>query len=291
VSALEVVATGPLTTIQDGGRPGLASLGVSRSGAADRRSHRLGNRLLSNPEDAAALEVTLGGLSLRAMEEVRLAVTGADVDVLVDHGSGPRPVGMNAPFVVHAGGSMTLGMARAGLRAYVAVRGGIAAESTLRSCSTDTLSGLGPNPLAAGMVVEIGPRPGELPEVDVAPVAAPAAGEVELHAIRGPRDTWVVDADDLVHATWQASDHSDRVGMRLSGRTPGLSHRDPDRQLPSEGMVRGAIQVPPSGQPVVFLADHPVTGGYPVVAVLIDEDVDRAAQIRPGQSVRLHWAR
>lgn len=91
--------------------------------------------------------------------------------------------------------------------------------------------------------------------------------------------------------TWEASDHSDRVGMRLSGIAPGLAHRDPDRQLPSEGMVRGAIQVPPSGQPVVFLADHPVTGGYPVVAVLVDEDVDRAAQIRPGQSVRLHWAR
>ena len=291
MSTLEVFATGPLTTIQDGGRPGLASLGVSRSGAADRRSRSLANRLLSNPEDAATLEVTLGGLSLRATDEVWLAVTGADVDVLVDHGSGPRPVGMNAPFVVHAGGSVTLGMARAGLRAYVAVRGGIAAESTLGSCSTDTLSGLGPEPLAAGMVVEIGPRPGELPDLDVAPVAAPTAGEVELRAIRGPRDTWVVDADDLVRAAWQASDHSDRVGMRLSGNAPGLGHRDPARQLPSEGMVRGAIQVPPSGQPVVFLADHPVTGGYPVVAVLIDEDVDRAAQIRPGQSVRLHWSR
>lgn len=291
MSALEVLATGPLTTVQDGGRPGLASLGVSRSGAADRRSHRLGNRLLSNPEDAATLEVTLGGLSLRATDEVWLAVTGADVDVLVDHGSGPRPVGMNAPFVVHAGGSVTLGMARAGLRAYVAVRGGIAAESTLGSCSTDTMSGLGPDPLAAGMVVEIGPRPGELPKLDVAPVAAPTAGEVELRAIRGPRDAWVLNADDLVRTTWQASHHSDRVGMRLSGTAPGLLHRDPDRQLPSEGLVRGAIQVPPSGQPVVFLADHPVTGGYPVVAVLIDDDVDRAAQIRPGQPVRLRWAR
>ena len=291
MSTLEVLATGPFTTIQDGGRPGLASLGVSRSGAADRRSHRLANRLLSNPEDAATLEVTLGGLSLRATGEVWLSVTGADVDVLVDNGSGPRPVGVNAPFVVHAGGSVSLGMAQAGLRAYVAVRGGIAAESTLGSRSTDTMSGLGPDPLAVGTVLEIGPRPGELPDVDVAPVAAPAAGDVELRAIRGPRDVWVLDADDLVRVAWQASDHSDRVGMRLNGTAPGLDHRDPDRQLPSEGMVRGAIQVPPSGQPVVFLADHPVTGGYPVVAVLIDEDVDRAAQIRPGQSVRLRWAR
>ena len=291
MSALEVSATGPLTTIQDGGRPGLASLGVSRSGAADRRSHRLANRLLSNPEDAATLEVTLGGLSLRATGEVWLAVTGADVDVLVDNGSGRRPVGVNAPFLVHSGGSVSLGMARAGLRAYVAVRGGIAATPTLGSCSTDTMSGLGPDSLVVGTVLEIGPRPGELPDLDVAPVAAPASGDVELRAIRGPRDGWVLDADDLVRVAWQASDHSDRVGMRLSGNAPGLNHRDPDRQLPSEGMVRGAIQVPPSGQPVVFLADHPVTGGYPVVAVLIDEDVDRAAQIRPGQSVRLRWAR
>ena len=291
MSGLEVLSTGPLATIQDGGRPGFASLGVSRSGAADRRSHGLANRLLSNPEDAATVEVTLGGLSLRAIGEVWLAVTGADVDVMVDSGSGPRPVGMNAPFVVPAGGSVSLGMARAGLRAYVAVRGGIAAQPTLGSRSTDTMSGLGPEPLTVGMVLEIGPRPGNLPDLDVAPVAAPTAGQVELRAIRGPRDAWVTDADDLVRMTWEASDHSDRVGMRLSGKAAGLAHRDPDRQLPSEGMVRGAIQVPPSGQPVVFLADHPVTGGYPVVAVLVDDDVDRAAQIRPGQSVRLHWAR
>jgi biotin-dependent carboxylase-like uncharacterized protein len=291
VSTLEVLATGPLTTIQDGGRPGLGALGVGRSGAADRRSHRLANRLLANTEDTAALEVTLGGLSVRATDEVWLAVTGADVDVLVDNGSGPRPVGMNAPFVVHQGGSLTLGMARAGLRAYVAVRGGIAVEPTLGSCSTDTLSGLGPDPLTVGQVVAVGPRPGELPDLDLAPVAAPAAGEVHLRAIRGPRDDWVVDANDLVHITWEASDRSDRVGMRLRGNAPDLAHREPHRQLPSEGMVRGSIQVPPSGEPVAFLADHPVTGGYPVIAVLLDNDVDRAAQIRPGQPVRLHWVR
>jgi biotin-dependent carboxylase-like uncharacterized protein len=291
VNAVEVLATGPLTTVQDGGRPGLAALGVGRSGAADRRSHGLGNRLLSNPEDAASLEVTLGGLSLRAGDDVWLAVTGADVDVLVDNGSGPQPVGMNAPFAVHAGAALTVGMARAGLRAYVAVRGGFAVEPTLGSRSTDILSGLGPEPLAVGQVLPIGPRPGDLPELDLAAVAAPPSGEVELRVIRGPRDDWVVDADDLVHVTWQASDRSDRVGMRLVGNAAGLAHREPDRQLPSEGMVRGAIQVPPGGEPVAFLADHPVTGGYPVIAVLLDEDVDRAAQIRPGQSVRLRWTR
>ncbi|WP_207842869.1 biotin-dependent carboxyltransferase family protein [Williamsia soli] len=291
MSSFEVLAAGPLTTVQDEGRSGLAALGVGRSGAADRRSYGLANRLLANPDGAAALEVTLGGLSLRVGDETWFAVTGADLEVLVDSGSGPVAVGRNAAFVVPAGGTLTLGMARAGLRAYVAVRGGVAVEPTLGSRSTDTLSGLGPEPLAEGDTLAIGPRPGDLPDLDVAAVATPEADEVELSVLRGPRDDWVVDVDDLVHTVWQASDHSDRVGMRLSGNAPGLRHRDEDRQLPSEGLVRGSIQVPPSGEPVIFLADHPMTGGYPVVAVLVDEDTDIAAQIRPGQSVRLHWSR
>ncbi|PXW31358.1 UNVERIFIED_CONTAM: biotin-dependent carboxylase-like uncharacterized protein [Williamsia faeni] len=288
---LEVLATGPLTTMQDQGRPGFAALGVGRSGAADRHSHSLANRLLGNSERSAALEVTLGGLSLRARGEVWLAVTGADVDVLVDNGSGRHPIGMNAPFRVLAGDVVTLGMARSGLRAYVAARGGFDVPETLGSRSTDTLSGLGPQSLTVGDVLGLGPRPGDLPDIDVAAVAMPTADEVELRILRGPRDDWVVDADALAQTRWQASHRSDRVGMRLSGNTSGLSHRESGRQLPSEGIVRGAIQVPPSGEPVIFLADHPVTGGYPVVAVVIDEDVDLAAQIRPGQHIHLRWTR
>ncbi len=291
MNTLEVLATGPLTTVQDTGRPGLAALGVGRSGAADRRSYGLANRLLANPEGAAALEVTLGGLSLRTDDEAWFAVTGADLDVLVDSGSGPIPVGPNAPFVVPAAGMLTLGMARAGLRAYVAVRGGVDLAPVLNSRSTDTLSGLGPDPLAAGDTLSVGPRPGDLPDLDVAAVATPKAGEVELRVLRGPREDWILDVDELVHTAWQVSHHSDRVGMRLNGNAPGLRHRDEYRQLPSEGLVRGSIQVPPSGEPVIFLADHPMTGGYPVIAVLVDDDTDAAAQIRPGQSVRLRWSR
>ncbi|HEY9316166.1 biotin-dependent carboxyltransferase family protein [Williamsia sp.] len=288
---LEVLATGPLTTVQDRGRPGFAALGVGRSGAADRHSHALANRLLGNHEGAAALEVTLGGLSLRARGETWLAVTGANLDVLVDNGSGKHPIGMNAPFRLLSGDVVTLGMARAGLRAYVAVRGGLDVPQTLGSRSTDTMSGLGPACLAVGDLVDVGPRPGDLPDIDVAAVAMPAADDVELRILRGPRDNWVNDADALVHTRWQASDRSDRVGMRLSDNGSGLSHRESGRQLPSEGIVRGAIQVPPSGEPVIFLADHPVTGGYPVVAVVVDEDVDLAAQIRPGQHIHLRWSR
>lgn len=291
MSDLEVLATGPLTTVQDTGRPGFAALGVGRSGAADRRALALGNRLLCNPEAAAALEVTLGGLSLRARTDTWLAVTGADLDVLVDNGSGLQPIGMNAPFRIAAGGVVTLGMARAGLRAYVAARGGFDVPETLGSRSTDTLSGLGPAALAEGDVLSLGPRPAALPQTEVAAVATPAADGVELRVLRGPRDNWVIDADALVQTRWQASDRSDRIGMRLCGTASGLAHRDPGRQLPSEGIVRGAVQVPPNGEPVIFLADHPVTGGYPVVAVVVDDDVDLAAQIRPGQEIRLRWSR
>ena len=115
------------------------------------------------------------------------------------------------------------------------------------------------------------------------------ADRLELRVVPGPRDDWFTDADALVHTDWVASDRSDRVGMRLVG--PPLVYREPDRQLPSEGATRGAIQVPPNGQPVLLGPDHPVTGGYPVIGVLTDADADSAAQLRPGQHVRLHWYR
>ena len=112
---------------------------------------------------------------------------------------------------------------------------------------------------------------------------------LELKVVPGPRDDWFADPDALVHTDWMATDRSDRVGMRLAG-TP-LAHRWPDRQLPSEGATRGAIQVPPNGLPVILGPDHPVTGGYPVIGVVADGDIDKVAQIRPGQHVRLHWSR
>lgn len=284
MSALEVVATGPSVLVQDAGRPGLAGVGVGCSGAADRRSFRLVNRILANDEDAAVLEVVLGGLEVVVRGTVTIAVTGADLDVLVD-GSG---VGTNAPVTVRDGQRVSLGWAHSGLRAYLGVRGGIAVEPVLGSRSTDTLAGLGPDPVAEGSTLPVGPSPWGLPPLDVAPVAPPTSGEVVLRAVRGPRDDWLTDTDRLVTTAWTASERSDRIGMRLTGEA--LAPRDPDAQLPSEGAVRGSVQVPPGGEPVIFLADHPLTGGYPVAAVLLDDDVDRAAQVRPGQPVRIVWA-
>jgi biotin-dependent carboxylase-like uncharacterized protein len=290
---LDVVRAGPATTVQDLGRPGLAALGVTRSGAADRGAIRLANRLVANPQEAAGLEVTLGGLAVRASRDVDLAVTGAACPVDVDG----RPVGRNAVLHVRGGQVVTLGPALAGLRAYVAVRGGIDVRPVLRSRARDTLAGLGPDVVRDGDRLPIGPTTDlPWPGVDVAPVPDPPAGEVVLRAVAGPREG-VLPGDvraALWSTRWVVDAASDRVGVRLAvpggvpgGAAGGGSPAAPGGSMPSEGVVRGAIQVPPSGQPVVFLADHPVTGGYPVAAVLLDADADRAAQLRPGQPVRL----
>ena len=276
---LEVLSTGPLALIEDLGRPGLAASGVGRSGAADRSALKLANRLVANPEDAAGLEVVFGGLAVRARGLLTVALAGAPAPADIDG----TPVGHHALLTLRAGQVLRLGVPPTGLRTYLAVRGGIAVDPVLGSRSTDVLAGLGPDKLAAGTVLPVGPEPAALPLVDVAPVAGPSGGTVVLRAVPGPRADYVADLDALARTTWTASSRSDRVGMRLEG---GKLERAGSAELPSEGMIRGAIQVPPGGEPVLFLADHPVTGGYPVAAVVLDRDVDRAAQVRPGQSVR-----
>jgi biotin-dependent carboxylase-like uncharacterized protein len=285
-TTLEILRTGPLALVEDLGRPGLAHLGVSRSGAADRRSHALANRLVANPSDRATIEVTFGGLIARVQgSDVAIAVTGADTDPAVNG----VPFGINSIHYAHDGQVISLGAPHAGLRSYLAVRGGIDAIPVLGSRSYDVMSAIGPRPLQPKDVLPVGDHTDAFPELDQAPVASFDQALVELHVVPGPRSDWLTEPDALIHTDWVASDRSDRVGMRLLG-TP-LQHRWPDRQLPSEGATRGAIQVPPNGLPVVLGPDHPVTGGYPVVGVVTDDDIDRLAQIRPGQHIRLHWSR
>ena len=283
---LEILRTGPLALVEDLGRPGMAHAGVTRSGAADRRSHTLANRLVANPDDRATVEVMFGGFAARVRGgSVDVAVTGADADPSVNG----KPFGTNSVHHVGDGEVLTLGSPGTGLRSYLAVRGGIGVDPVLGSRSYDVMSAIGPRPLRAGDVLPVGDAGADYPELEQAPVAAISRGLLELQVVPGPRDDWFADPDALVHTVWTVSDRSDRVGMRLTG-TP-LEYRWTDRQLPSEGATRGAIQVPPNGQPVILGPDHPVTGGYPVIGVLADADIDKVAQIRPGQSVLLHWAR
>ena len=286
MTTLEILRTGPLALVEDLGRAGLADLGVSRSGAADRRSHALANRLVANPPDRATVEVTFGGFSARVRGgDIDIAVTGADADPAVNG----IPFGTNSIHHARDGEVISLGAPHSGLRTYLAVRGGIDVAPILGSRSYDVMSAIGPRPLQPGDVLPVGAHTTDYPELDQAPVAAISEDLMELMVVPGPRDDWFTGPDALVHTDWVASDRSDRVGMRLVGRP--LQYRWPDRQLPSEGATRGAIQVPHNGLPVILGPDHPVTGGYPVVGVVTDEDIDKVAQIRPGQTVRLHWSR
>jgi biotin-dependent carboxylase-like uncharacterized protein len=178
------------------------------------------------------------------------------------------------------------------LRVYVAVRGGVAVEPVLGSRSRDTLAGLGPEPLQAGDELPIGPPPAAWPTVDLAPVPSLGTGPLSVRVQLGPRDDWFTRPEDLFEGHWLVSDRLDRVGVRLErpDGLPALTRRD-DRELPTEGMPLGAIQVPPSGEPVVFLADHPITGGYPVIGVVHTADISVVGQARPGQQLIFHARR
>ncbi|WP_426244298.1 biotin-dependent carboxyltransferase family protein [Nocardioides sp. LHG3406-4] len=280
--SLRIVDAGALTTIQDRGRFGLAHLGVPRAGALDAPAADLANRLVGNASGAALLETTAAGVSFDTGRAHLLAVTGARCAVRV----AGRWVAFAEPVSVPAGALVEVGPAIDGMRSYVAVAGGIDVDPVLGSRSTDTLAWVGPPVLRAGDVLPVGPTNGDLVGVDVDPRRRPPS-VLRLHP--GPHADWFA-ADVLARldgASYEVASESNRVGLRLSGRP---IHRTRSGELLSEGMVLGAVQVPPSGQPVVFLNDHPATGGYPVVAVLHEDDLPVCAQARPGDVLTLRPA-
>ncbi len=323
---LAVVRPGLQATIQDLGRPGCADMGVTGSGAMDRGALRRANRLAGNREDEACVEVLYGGLVLRALTDQVLAVTGAPVALTIrsaavieatdeapappsetrpripgadGHSLGLRPAGSDAiarpplrevpdhvPFALLAGETLELGQPAEGLRSYLAVRGGFDIMPVLGSRSTDTMSGVGPEPLAPGTLLPVRAAP---PTSVVGGAESPPALDAavtELHFLPGPRDDWFSPEtlEQLGRQEWTVTAQSNRIGLRLDG-DPLLRRRA--GELPSEGTVRGALQVPPEGHPVLFLADHPVTGGYPVIGVVVGADLDKAAQLPPGHRIRL----
>ncbi|WP_019200872.1 biotin-dependent carboxyltransferase family protein [Tsukamurella sp. 1534] len=284
---LTVEAPGPLALVQDAGRSGSAHQGVPRSGFADAAAATLANRLVGNAESAAVVEATLGGLTVRFTEPAVVAVTGAPVRVEVDG----RPVGMSYARALPAGARLVLSPPTAGLRTYLAVRGGLSGPGTrvLGSWSADVLSGFS-RPLEAGDRLAIGAPSGAIPDVGIAAVPAPVSGTVTLLAHLGPRADRFAAPRDLFAGGWATSATSNRIGVRLDRSDgPPLAPAG-EGQLPSEGVPLGAIQVPPGGQPVIFGPDHPVTGGYPVIAVLDRRSLSAAFQLRPGQPVRIRPA-
>lgn len=292
--AIEVVSPGVQLTVQDRGRPGHASLGVSASGAADRRALRAANEAVGNARDEAALELAGGGAVLAFRGPGVVAVAGADMEPTVRRADGTTLFADHAaPVGTRDGDQLHLAAARDGVRAVIAVRGGLDLTPVLGSASTDTLSGVR------------APEAGMLRAGDMVPLRGPAAARLAVHpgglprdplprsggrsTLRialGPRDGWFTPAAirALEEQDWTVTPRSDRVGIRLDGPVP-LERAVPG-ELPSEATVAGAVQVPPDGQPVLFLADHPLTGGYPVIAAVIDADLDLAGQLPPGARVR-----
>jgi biotin-dependent carboxylase-like uncharacterized protein len=283
MTRIEVITAGALTTVQDLGRPGWAHIGVPRSGAADRPALRLANRLVGNAEGAPGLETTLSGPRLRVDGPTVVALTGAPADAIV----GERPVPMHQAFALEAGDVLRLGTARTGLRTYVAFRGGLDVPLVLGSAATDLLTGLGPARLAPGETLRVGAAWGGRTSGTPA-LQPPPLRELprfpHLQILVGPRNDWFTaeSLQQLSAEPFTVNHSSNRIGLRLDG--PRLDRARPDELL-SEGLVPGAIQVPADGRPILLLADHPTTGGYPVIAVLTDASLPVAAQLRPGQRV------
>lgn len=275
---ITVLATGPLSLLQDAGRPGQSHLGVSASGAADRGALRLANRLVGNTEGAVVIESVLGGLEVITEAPAWVTVTGASTRVLVD-GS---PTGSHTLIRVVSGARLSVLRPEDGLRTYLAVRGGFDVPAVLGSRSTDTLTGIGPVPLTTGTQLPVGTPTRHWPGVEQAPAYAP---EHRLTLSPGPRRDWFTDTawTRLITTEWTVSNEADRVAVRLEGLE---LERTVLTELPSEGLLHGAVQVPASGQPLVFGPDHPVTGGYPVIAVLSADACDHLAQLRPGAVLR-----
>lgn len=309
LEVLEVVTPGLQALVQDLGRPGLAHLGVSASGAADPRSLRAANRAVGNPVGAAAVEAVGGGLRLRARTDAVVALAGADADAVVHRGGDPddaRRAPLARAFRLRAGDELALAAPARGRRTYVAVRGGVAAPPVLGSRATDTLAHLGPAPLAPGTPLrgerDLGAcsRPKSprslahhvlavaVDDVGAPDVAAlPAPGEVTtLPVVLGPHDDWFADPAALVDQEWRVTDRADRVGLRLDGAPLTRAAGAQGRELPSEGCVTGALQVPPDGLPVLFGVDHPLTGGYPVVASVASTHLWLLGQLPPGALLR-----
>lgn len=277
---LEVLDPGPLTTVQDRGRPGWAHLGVPRAGALDGPAADLANRLVGNTPGAAVLETTLGGVVVRTTAAVTVAVTGAECEVR----AAGRARAFASALAVASGAEVVVGPARHGVRSYLAVSGGIDVEPVLGSRSTDTLAHVGPPVLTAGQVLPVGTATGSPSAAEAHHLVRRPGGPAVLRFRPGPRVSLFPSGsvDRLCAAPYFVTADSNRVGLRLRGE-PLL--RD-GGEVATEGIVLGAVQVPASGQPLVFLADHPTTGGYPVLGVVHRDDLAACAQLRPGEQVR-----
>lgn len=290
-AALEILSIGLPVLFQDLGREGQANQGISMSGAVDRTSFKAANRLVGNPIDTPALEIALGGLVFRMRGSGVMALTGAPAAITIASSAGVRiSAAHHSTVALDDGDVVSLGMPSTGMRSYLAVRGGFDVTPVLGSAATDTLAQIGPAALGRSDVIAILPAslgslvsPSELPAFDMPDMAE----TVVLDVVMGPRTDWFTEqaVASFLSQKWSATPQSSRVGIRLGGEALERANHS---ELPSEATVRGALQVPASGQPVLFLADHPLTGGYPVIANVAGHHLDLAGQIPVGAKIRFN---
>lgn len=268
--ALRIVQVGFATTVQDRGRAGLAHLGVPAAGAVDRPTHDLMNRLVGNPTEAATIE-TMGALVVEALRPVVVA-TSTDA----------------SRRTIAAGTHIRVDAAPGSVWAYLAVRGGVAVDPVLGSRSHDTLGGVGPAPLTTDSLLPVGPDPGTALTADHAP--QPDVTQRRLRLWDGPQHDWFIGGvQNLIQREWRVTSELSRVGVRLeAGHFPRSTRAQ--SQMSSMGLATGAVQITSAGEPIVMLANHPTTGGYPVIGVVDPDDLAALAQTRPGAAVQFRHA-
>lgn len=308
MSRIRILRAGLSTTIQDRGRKHRRHLGIPVGGAMDLMSHDLANSLVGNPDDAAALEMTLTGDEIEFPHDTLIAITGADMQPVISHADGTqRAVAQHCPIVVRSGGRIRFQAARRGCRCYVAIAGGMNVPVVLGSRSTLIRAAFGGQcgrRLVAGDELPTGDVPGPSrsllnalihdappaspvlqPRWFVRPEELPNSDIATLQIIPGSHTSSLSKAEweNLQDINFVVSSQSDRMGFRLTGHKLTMTKRE---ELQSEGVAPGTIQLPPDGNPILLMADCAPTGGYPRIGHVITADLGSAAQMRPGQSVR-----
>lgn len=283
MSTLVIEACGPMSAFQDAGRFGLTRLGVSRSGAMDRLALAQANTLVGNAPGAGAIELVLAGATVTVENgPARLAVAGAEMSLALDGTALPA----NTSVTMMQGQRLVVGPARAGVFAYLAVCGGYDVAPALGSVSLQlrgAIGGLGGRALRAGDRIPLGGDAPDAPELALD--AVPLEREAEIRVVLGPQADYFDEAGiaAFLGTPWTISAEADRMGYRLAG--PALSHPR-GYNIVSDGIVAGSVQVPGAGRPIVMMADHQTTGGYPKIATVISCDLRLIAQRRPGDVLR-----
>jgi len=285
MSSLLVENPGLLTTVQDLGRPGFGPLGVSPSGAADSVALRLGNMLVGNEPGAAALEMTLVGGRYKFSEGAVIALAGADFGAMLNGQS----IEMWVAHAIRPGSKLELGLTRAGARCYLCIAGGIQVEHFLGSASTHLLSGLGGlagRGLRKGDVLQCGVLGQRIRRRRIAaPVLEALQARKILRVTQGPQAEWFPEATRraFFESAFRVSEDSDRLGLRLEGAS---LMPESTCEMISEGVSLGAVQVTPSGQPIILFVEQQTTGGYPKIANVIGADLHCIGQLRPRDEIR-----